>query len=320
MAQGPQNFLKIALDSKGNSRLNHQTPAALSINRDAAQPNQTATNMNEGTLVLRDFAGKIETTPEALHRKQELIAKGKEITQVTNTDEQTTALAAHRGLKALRVEVEAQRKAIKAPVLALGKQIDDVAATFIADAEKVEKYLEGHINHYQQKLQEEQRRREQEAEQQRLAAERAALDAQRAQQEAERKRLEAERLELEAQQMKAGKRQEAAQAEADRIAEEARRLQEEAIAKELEAESIPEPIVAQVEQTKGVTAKEVKDYLVLGSNEFEQHKNLILFAAKYPNLVKVEIRRRDLLDAIANGTITEAPGIQITSNLKTTIR
>lgn len=275
--------------------------------------------MIEQPLVLRGFAGTIEITPEAKSRKAQLITTGKEIVQVTNEDEQAAALAALRGLKAYRTEQESSRKAIKAPVIALGKEIDNVAAADIADAEREEKRIEGHINHYQQLLAREraEAERKAEVERQRIAAEAAA--AQRAQEEAERARQQAELAAQQAEAMK-GKKKAEAEATAARLAEEARVAEERALEQALAAEMTPEPVAPVVEKTKGVTAKEVLDYHVNGRNEFEQHASLVKFAAAYPHLVKIEIKRRDLLDELAAGRITEAPGITITSNLKTTIR
>lgn len=275
--------------------------------------------MTETTIVLRDFSGDIEITPAAAARKADLILAGKEIVQVTNDDEQSTALTAHRGLKALRTEVENQRKAIKAPVLALGKKIDDIAATFIADAEKEEQRLQGLINHHQQVLMRKRQEAEAAAERERQRIANEAAAAQRAAEEAERKRQQAEIAAQQAEALK-GKRKEQAEAEAARLAAEAKRLEEDAFEKSLAAEAIPEPIVPEIEQPKGLTAKTVLDYTVDGRNEFEQHASLIKFAAAHPNLVKIEIKRRDLLDEINAGRITSAPGITIREQLKTTIR
>jgi hypothetical protein len=47
--------------------------------------------------------------------------------------------------------METSRKAVKAPVLELGRKIDAIAATFLEECSKQEGRLQGLINHYQRK-------------------------------------------------------------------------------------------------------------------------------------------------------------------------
>jgi hypothetical protein len=102
-------------------------------------------------LVLKDFQGQIEITPDAWEVRRQALEAAKPVRQVTTADEQTVAVDALRQLKAIRTGMEATRKSVKAPVLELGKKIDATAAGFLEDVNKQEGRLQGMINHYQRK-------------------------------------------------------------------------------------------------------------------------------------------------------------------------
>jgi len=103
------------------------------------------------TLVLRNFSGVPEITPDAFKVREKALTVARPIQSVTNETEQLSAVAALRELTAVRKGMETTRKAVKAPVLDLGKKIDTIAADFIEDVLWQEGRLRGLINHFQRK-------------------------------------------------------------------------------------------------------------------------------------------------------------------------
>jgi hypothetical protein len=103
-------------------------------------------------LVLRGFQGKIEVTPDAYELKREAIKAASAIAKVETPEQQIAAVAVLREVKAVINGMEQTRKAVKAPVLALGKEIDATAHGFIQEVDKQYGRLTGLINHYQKKL------------------------------------------------------------------------------------------------------------------------------------------------------------------------
>jgi hypothetical protein len=115
-------------------------------------------------LVLKDFNGVIEVTPGAHELKSKAMALARAVNDVKTPEQQSTAVAALRELKEVRNGIEATRKSVKAPVLALGKRIDDVAGNFIEDVERQYGRLSGLINHFQKMQLREKAERERELE------------------------------------------------------------------------------------------------------------------------------------------------------------
>lgn len=136
-------------------------------------------------LALKGFAGVPEITPDALKLKRAALALSAAIQKVTSDPEQMLAVHALRELKNIRTGIEATRKAVKAPVLELGKQIDNLASDFIEEVNKEEMRVKGHVNHFQRK------QLELKAEEERRL-EREAVEAQKLKDQAERLRKEAE--------------------------------------------------------------------------------------------------------------------------------
>lgn len=143
-------------------------------------------NDTSSLLALRDFGGVPEIIPSAIALKNEALALSVPITKVETEQDQALAVNALTALKAITRGMEATRKAVKAPVLELGKKIDKVAADFIQEVDREETRLTGHINHYQR----EQLRLKREAEEK---AAREQAEAQRLEEEAARLRAEAEK-------------------------------------------------------------------------------------------------------------------------------
>lgn len=112
-------------------------------------------------LVLKEFHGVPEITPDAYELKRTALNEAKQIARVETAEQQVVALAALRDVKAVLNGMEQTRKAVKAPVLALGKKIDNLAHGFIADLESQYGRLQGLINHYQKVQLRKQREEEQ---------------------------------------------------------------------------------------------------------------------------------------------------------------
>jgi hypothetical protein len=115
-------------------------------------------------LVLKDFNGVPEITPDAFELKKAALQSASLVARVETAEQQTNAIAALREVKAVLSGMEQTRKAVKAPVLALGKKIDSLAHGFIGELEKQYGRLQGLINHYQRKQLEAKREEEKEIE------------------------------------------------------------------------------------------------------------------------------------------------------------
>jgi hypothetical protein len=120
--------------------------------------------MNPAPLVLRDFNGVIEITADAYELKRKALALARGVTFVKTPEQQANAVAALRELKEVRSGIEATRKAVKAPVLALEREIDNKAKTFVAEVDKDYGRISGLVNHYQQVQHREKAERERELE------------------------------------------------------------------------------------------------------------------------------------------------------------
>src|SRR6266481_1224852 len=103
-------------------------------------------------LVLKDFSGVPEITQDAWRLKAKALALARPIAKVETIGEQLKAVDALTELKAVRSGMEQTRKAVKAPVLALGRKIDDIAHNFLADVDKQFMRISGMVSHYQKKL------------------------------------------------------------------------------------------------------------------------------------------------------------------------
>lgn len=124
----------------------------------------------DAPLVLKEFAGVPEITPDAYQLRKEAIDAARPIARVETPEQQVSAIAALRLLKEIRTGMETSRKAVKAPVLDLGRKIDAIAATFLDDCLKQEGRIQGLINHYQRKQAELRAAEELKLEQQTLTA------------------------------------------------------------------------------------------------------------------------------------------------------
>jgi hypothetical protein len=78
-------------------------------------------------LVVKDFGGVPEVMPSAFELRDDALKLASRIRNVTSEDEQSAAVKALRALKSIRTGMEQTRKAVKSPVLDLGKRIDAIA-------------------------------------------------------------------------------------------------------------------------------------------------------------------------------------------------
>lgn len=108
-------------------------------------------NNNSQQLVLKDFHGVPEITETAYELRRHALRLAQAIRNVETSDQQVAAIDALRALKEIRTGMEQTRKSVKAPVLALGKKIDNLASGFMTDVESQYGRLSGLINHYQRK-------------------------------------------------------------------------------------------------------------------------------------------------------------------------
>lgn len=105
-----------------------------------------------GPLVLKDFGGIPEITQDAWTLKKAALEAARPVARVETPEQQQVAIEALQKLKEVRAGIEASRKLVKAPVLELGRKIDEIARNYVEEIERQYGRLSGLINHYQQKL------------------------------------------------------------------------------------------------------------------------------------------------------------------------
>jgi len=97
------------------------------------------------TLILAGDGYQLTIAPEAEARKFELIAAASLVRGVSSNDESADAQFVSRKLAGLRIEVEKSKKAIKEPVLRIGKLIDQTAKDFLLAIDAEETRIKGLI-------------------------------------------------------------------------------------------------------------------------------------------------------------------------------
>lgn len=262
-------------------------------------------------LALRNFGGVPEITPNAYELKQAALLTSKAIEKIESEQDQSLAVTAMRELKILRVGIEATRKSVKAPVLDLGKQIDGIASDFIDEVIKEELRLQGHINHFQQKL----------------------LAAQRAEEERIR-REQKQAIELEEQARK--KKEESVKTNNETLKAEAKKLEEAAIDAQMGVEFSPTALII---KPRGLVVKNRLNFQVLDA---------IVFCQAYPQFFSwnaesetLKLKRREILEELnredgkgifhvtqfpeelpdqKGGRIAKPPGIRIFEETKSHVR
>lgn len=223
-------------------------------------------------LVLRNFSGSPEITSEAQALKTQAIALAVPIKKVETEGEQSLAVTALQALKAISKGMESTRKAVKAPVLELGKRIDCIAAEFLLDSDREEMRLQGLINHYQRKQLELKR-----AEEDRI--QREATELQRLKDEAEQLRLRAAKV---------------PDADFDKARSEVAKIEARVFETEMAQEISPAPLA--VIKPRGLVVKSRLNF---------QIEDAFVFCEAYPQFFSwnaetetLKLKRRDILDEL----------------------
>jgi hypothetical protein len=276
------------------------------------------------SLILAGEGWGVSISPEAEAQKLELIEKASVVTTVNDNATADAARAHVKSLAAMRNLVEKSRKAIKEPVLQVGRDIDARAAEFVADLVGHEKRLSGligdHAAEIERKRQEalrEQRRIEAEAaeaqrraDQQRAAEEaaraKAAADAEAARLQAEREAAAADDDDIDAQ-IAAAEAIDAANAARKKSADEAEASRQAEVARQAEAdrraaEARQASLVAHTQATSGVKFE----------YEFSVTDIHALYAA-HPTFVSIAVRTADVKAYLKQQTGEPSlPGLLIT--------
>lgn len=276
----------------------------------------------------------ITVIPEsAFATRDESLEKAKACRAVFDSQTRDGAISARNTLKELRLQIDKFRSFAKAPITAAGKKVESIIADFSREigcgsGESAqgpeEKRLNQLLIRYENELQREReaaeaRRREEErlareAEMERLreiarreaAAAQALRDAEEARQRAERARSDKGKESAAQAEAEAKAAAQKAQEDADRLALEAEQAELDRQQRQRDEETKQIELAS---QTSPVKTKEVFDYEVI---------NAFAFAMAYPDLVRVEVKRREVLEAMNEGKfdcrMTEADKVGDWSN------
>lgn len=238
----------------------------------------------------------VEFVPEAYPKRDNAVAAAAGIISIVDPVEQSAAVTALRLLKSISKEVEASRKAAKAPVLDLGKRVDGIAEQFIAPVSEQEARLTKLLNDFEV---EQQRLRDEEARKAQAEADRVAAEERKKAEELRAQRAEAER-------QLAAAREDAANAETKEELAASRNAVEEATRRVVDlggriearedaaivAQSFPSKPEPKPAAPTGFVAQKPWTFEVL---------DLKAFAAAHPDLVEITVRRSAVLDLIRGG-------------------
>jgi chromosome segregation ATPase len=272
----------------------------------------------------------ITVTPAAEAQKQTIIEAARRVVAVTDQDTCDLANARIKALASVRNTVEQSRTKVKAPVIELGRTIDNIAKSFVADVIIEESRLSALVSDYAREVQRKAREDREAAERERQRIERIEherkMDALRAEQEAERQRMQAEREAhlAEMQRLEAARNADAqAQFDAQQRAEAARRQQEEATRRAQEAQAEQERATREAEAQAAAVAVPALPALPTGVTETVDFlvEDIALFYSKFPQLCEVTVKRAEVLKQIKkslakNGKLPTVPGLKIFQNIK----
>lgn len=207
-------------------------------NTTAKAPENTAI-VTTDNLILVGPGYTLKIPEGAEKRKTALILAAKAITEVTTPAQADDASAEIKALAKIRNEIERGRQDVKAPVIALGKEIDQIAKDFADSLSVEEKRLTSLVSDHAMKVEQ---------------ARRAAAE--------EARRIEAERIEkerkAEAERLAEEKRREDEARKLQEAAEAARKAAEEAAAK-ANADDEEEDIEAELARAAAIDAKNAAD-------------------------------------------------------------
>lgn len=252
--------------------------------------------------------------PSFYAERSSALAEAETVQAVTNPLAQRFAVESLRSLQALAKQVEDSRKAIKAPVLDLGKKIDATAETAVEKINAEVTRIKGLLNAY-------------EAEQRRIAAE---AEAKRQAEERERQRIEAERLAaIERERQAAEKAQREAEAAARNAATAEARAKAQAEAQaardaqriadmKRQAEEEAARVAAATALQSQPVANKPDGMRVSTPWTFDVEDIAALYKAR-PDLCNVTPKRAEILTIIRAGT-REIPGLKIRQEVNVSAR
>lgn len=235
------------------------------------------------TLALEKIADvSVAVAQDALERRDSAVSWAQMFDEVTTPEQQVAVVEAMRPLKEIEKQVEADRKAVKAPVLDLGRMVDDKAKDFVKPVTAELQRLSALVAHYQF----EERKKAAEAE--------AARQAELRRQEEERRKAEAE---------------------ARRIEEERRKAIEAGKPAPPPLPPPPAPVTTpslfrEPPKPAGLTVKD--------KWQFEVMDAAALYAAR-PDLCRIEVETAKVNAAISAG-VRSIPGLRIWSELQASVR
>lgn len=234
--------------------------------------------MNNAMIQLNGGGYQIAATKEAEKLKLSLIKSASTVTVVRDKTGEASAISVASDLSSFRKQLETTRKAVKQPVLDLGKRIDSLAEKFGEDVEIEEKRIRQLLGGYQMVLAREQQKIQEEARRKQLEAEKILRDAEEAQHQKELAEQEAERLRnLKKSNVMAETRQERVVEKLDAKAE---ALEQAAIDARVEAMQLEQ----QADEIKVKGGRMEPDFEVL---DIEQFYN------EFPHLCTVSIKTRE---------------------------
>lgn len=275
--------------------------------------------MTDMLQVARLAEVQVAIQPEAIEQRDDLLQIAAQVREITDDASQSAAVSVMRSLKGMIKAVEDSRKAVKAPVLDIGRTIDGIAAEFVGLVEKESTRLNGLLSDYQAKARKaaEEAERLRQAELKRQTEERERLEAEQRKLEADaRAAAEAARLAAEAEfladepneatSLAAAAAAEALRVEREKLAavEAARRAAE---ADRLRVLATP---ARQADKPKGVSVSDVWRFEVLDLDALMKARR---------DLVRVEPNKEAINDAMRRGA-REIPGLRIYSETVANVR
>lgn len=283
--------------------------------------------MQTDTLILTGDGYGLAIAPEAEALKLLLLKDSALIVEVIDVNGSNAARAQIKELASIRNQVEKCRTQIKAPVIAIGRLIDQKGKDFLAELDAAEKRLVRLVERYAEKVEAD--RRAAEVERQRIERE-----AERQRQEAERQRLAEiaarEQAEREAEAARIAAEKAAAQADDDDIDAqiEAARANDEANARRKQAEEqekadraaegareAASEQLAEQQRRASLTARQ-GTFGVKFSTEFEVEDIHALYAYS-SGLISMTVKTMETkrliaqLESQGGGTLPTVPGLRI---------
>lgn len=310
------------------------------MNTDTKLPLATTEQMPLDKSIIIPGIGQTIVIPEAtITRRDDILTQSKAVRAVFDDQTRDAALTAIRELKNFRLDADKAREAAKAPINALAKQVEAKIADFCRETGcgsgeskqgPEEKRLLQLVTRHEADLRRQREEAERKAAAERYAAEEADRErqreiirreeeAKRKLQEAEDARMRAERARTDTSKEKQAEIEAQARAAAEKAQEEAEELaiaaeQAALDARQREREE-QDRLAALSIPVAGLTVKKVWTYEI---------NNILAFAREWPDLCKIEIKHREVLEAINAGTFdytlrddekSESPESMLTPNI-----